>query len=53
VSFNRLIAGTEPELIPHRQELFHGGVKLELDHKSIQHYDIQPGATIHLLDKGA
>ena len=27
-------------------------MKLELDHKSLNHYDIKPGATIHMQDDG-
>lgn len=39
-------------LIPQRQELYVGGVKLELDHKPIQYYDIKECSTVHLHDKG-
>ena len=39
-------------LIPERQTLYYNNVKLEFDHKSLRHYDIKAGATIHLQDQG-
>mmetsp|Transcript_1658 Transcript_1658/g.2933 ORF Transcript_1658/g.2933 Transcript_1658/m.2933 type:complete len:108 (-) Transcript_1658:726-1049(-) len=44
--------GMDRELVPQRIELYYRGVKLELDHKTLEDYDIKKGATIFLRDKG-
>jgi hypothetical protein len=40
-------------MVPARQTLYYKGVKLEFDHKTLRHYDIKAGSTIHLQDQGS
>ncbi len=37
---------------PERQQLYYNGIQLELDHKTLTHYDVKPGSTIHVQDVG-
>ena len=38
--------------IPERQQLYFNGTKLDFDNKSIDHYGIKAGITVHMHDLG-